>query len=79
MAEVKVWGLDLEGAAWYLSWLDPLAHFFVRLGLKCAAPGVLWKKAPVAMRKPLKPYHFKSTLGAQKASSKYCQISTSKQ
>ena len=30
--------------------------------------------------KPLKPYHFNRTLGAQKASSKYCQLSsTSKQ
>ena len=29
--------------------------------------------------KPLKPYHFNRTLGAQKASSKYCQTSTSKQ
>ena len=26
-------------------------------------------------RKPLKPYHFNRTLGAQKASSKYCQTS----
>ena len=29
--------------------------------------------------KPLKPYHFNRTLGAQKASSKYCQTSTAKQ
>ena len=45
--------------------------------------GVLWKKAPRAMRamrgKALEPYHFNRTLGAQKASSKYCQTSTAKQ
>ena len=43
----------------------------------------LFKKAPRAMRamrgKTLKVYHFNRTLGAQKASSKYCQTSTSKQ
>ena len=49
-----------------------------------ADPGVLWKKAPRAMRamrgKTLETvYHFNRTLGAQKASSKYCQTSTAKQ
>ena len=29
--------------------------------------------------KPLKPYHFNRTLGAQRASSKHCQTSTAKQ
>ena len=47
-----------------------------------ADPGVLWKKAPEQWElwegKPLKPYHFNRTLGAQKASSKYCQFSTAK-
>ena len=46
--------------------------------------GVLWKKGNQSNEsyergEPLKPYHFKCTLGAQKASSKYCQSNTCKQ
>ena len=57
----------------------PLAHLTHHLAIIFGlTPEYCGKRPPEQWElwegKPLKPYHFNRTLGAQKASSKYCQI-----
>ena len=61
----------------------PLAPFAVCWSQVGLTPEYCGKRPPEQWElwegKPLKPYHFNRTLSAQKAPSKYCQTSTSKQ
>ena len=78
----KFWGWNLQKTL-VLQWFLALAPYI--WGVKSSPPEFggyefsgpeqweLWEG------KSLKPYHFNRTLGAQKASSKYCQTSTAKQ
>ena len=64
-------------------WPNPVFQTLFFLLQQWADPGVQWKRPPEQWElwegKPLKPYHFNRTLGAQKASSQHCQTSTAKQ